>query len=315
MIVVIGSTNIDTVIRVSRFPSSGETVKALSLKRNLGGKGANQAVSSSRLGSKTLFINAIGNDTNGELASRIISKERIITRTFCSEHNTGEAFIEVDETGTNKIIINAGANDEISINYVSSLSSLILKASVILIQGEIPWKTNEYIINHFSSYAPIILDPAPPNVDMLKNLHKVKYITPNETEFKELSGLDIRKNNKNFLSNVRSFQRSIKTNLILKMGNKGCYFVSEEDFVHIPAIKVNKVVDTTGAGDCFNGAFAYGLDSCKKLFDALNLAVAASSICVTRSGAVSSFPNINDTLKVLKNHKKEMMYSFERIKD
>ncbi|HBH13872.1 MAG TPA: ribokinase [Clostridiales bacterium] len=308
MIVVIGSINLDTVINVNHFPVSGETTKAISLKRNLGGKGANQAICSARLGSECLFINSLGNDYVGNILKEELAKEGMILRSNQSKLPSGEAFIEVDNEGMNRIIINSGANSDLSIEFVESLSQEILKASVILLQGEIPWETNKYIINRFSSLIPIIFDPAPASKEMLDYIDKVAYITPNESEFEELSGHEAFNNVEVLIKSAVHFQERIKTNLILKMGELGCCFVSDKEIAYVPSIAAGRVIDTTGAGDVFNAAFAHSLDIGEELSQALRIATAASAICVTRFGAAPSIPNIGETMELIANMKEEISW-------
>lgn len=301
MVVVIGSTNIDTLISVGRFPVDGETVRASSVRRVLGGKGANQAISVSRLGSKCLFVTALGKDAGGQMAQRTLEGEDIALEIQHSEFPTGEAFVEVEDGGRNRIIVNAGANEELSIPFIEALSEKILGASVLLLQGEIPCEANAFIVDRFSSSVPIIVDPAPPQENMMEYVQRVAFFTPNETEFEELSGFRISGSVDDIVFKVEKFQKSIGTNLILKMGSRGCCLVTEEETMHITAFSQGKVLDTTGAGDAFNGAFSHALDIGKNLQDALRMAVAASGICVTRIGAASSLPYAGETLSAIES--------------
>jgi ribokinase len=298
MVVVVGSTNVDTIARVSSFPTDGETVKATSMDQFLGGKGANQAIGVSRLGIDCAFVSCIGEDWAGEYAGTRFSEETVFFYPQKDSQPTGQSMIMVDQDGMNRIVILPGANGRLSVDAVKAASSIIEQASIMLLQGEIPWETNEYLLREYCGRIITILDPAPASVEMLDTLSLATFVTPNEQEFRLLAQHQTDCSD-DLLRVTREFQKKIGTNLIVKLGSQGSVLASEEGVILIPPFSFGIPVDTTGAGDSYNAGLAAGIDKGKSVLDSVICAAVSASICVTRKGTSSSLPFENEVNRFL----------------
>jgi ribokinase len=291
VIVVIGSSNTDLVIQTEKFPQPGETVIGGEFSTFAGGKGANQAVAASRLGGDVFFIARVGNDGFGEESIKGFLKDNIHTKCVFKDDNypTGVASIVIDEHGQNTIVVAPGANNQLSVADIDKSMDSIEKASIVLIQLEIPMDTVRHVLNKLSDLGKkVILNPAPAQKieDILYS--KIYLITPNETEASLLS--DVKVNSIKAASNAADvFINKGVENVIITMGEKGAFFKNAKEQFHIPANKVN-VKDTTAAGDIFNGALAVALAEGRNWKEAILFANAASAIGVGRLGAQASVP-------------------------
>jgi len=289
MIVVVGSTNFDIVLKVHHLTREGETSSASLLQQYLGGKGANQAIGVAKLNSKCCFLTSLGNDWAGGFLSNKLSQFDISLFANRPDDFSGQAFIEVDDLGVNRIIIYPGANGSLNKDFIDQNSHILSKADLILLQGEIPWSTNLYILEKYGNKCPIIFDPAPAVPIMLEGIEKATYLTPNESEFSILSGRQY-KSLEEMIEAARLFQRSIGSNLILKLGENGCAYFSDTESFFVFPIEGLEVVDTTGAGDSFNSALAVALESGENIRDAVKFAVLASGISTMSEGTSSAMP-------------------------
>eukprot|EP01137_Pigoraptor_chileana_P025343 Opistho-2@94708 len=259
-IIIIGSSNTDMVIKAPKLPLPGETVMGGKFLMNPGGKGANQAVTSARLGCPTVFICKVGNDVFGKMALQQFEKEGIQTDFVFTdaEQPSGVALINVDMQGENCITVAPGANAFLSPTNIDKASAIFEKDDLILMQLETPLETVEYVVNKFhQTEATIILNPAPATPlkeDILKYL---TVITPNETEAEILTGISVV--NEDGLRKAANIlrEKGVK-NVVITRGSKGAYILSDEFEGMVASVKV-EAVDTTAAGDCFNGALAVGL--------------------------------------------------------
>ncbi len=300
-ILVIGSLNMDIVIKVDKQPEIGETVLGDELSYIPGGKGANQAYAVGSLGGCITMLGCVGNDNFGEqqkkqLASRKVNVSHL---KVCNNKPTGTAIIYINSTGDNSIVVIPGANQECDVEYLKGNDSLFAQCDYVLIQMEIPLETIYYAIARAKELGKtVILNPAPaPNGILQICLEQIDYITPNETELLKLSGekeLDMMSIEKGAKTLIK---KGVK-NVIVTMGERGSLFVSENEMYSYPARKV-QAIDTTAAGDCFCGAFVVGLAEGKKVSEAIRFANAASSIAVTRKGAQSSIPTREETDLIL----------------
>ncbi len=289
MVVVVGSTNVDTIAEVFDFPLDGETVKATRMDQFLGGKGANQAIGVSRLGVECAFVSCLGEDWAGEYARTHLAEETVSFYPLKDSQPTGQSMIMVNQDGMNRIVILPGANGRLSVGAVKAASSIIEQASVMLLQGEIPWETNEYLLRKYSGRITTILDPAPASVEMLDALSLATFVTPNEQEFRLLAQHRIDRL-EDLLRVAKEFQKKIGTNLIVKLGSEGSVLASEEGMILIPPFCFGIPVDTTGAGDSYNAGLAAGIDKGKSVLESVICAAVSASICVTRRGTSSSLP-------------------------
>lgn len=294
LIAIVGSSNIDIVLVVDRFTKPGETQKVSEMKIIPGGKGANQAVTVAKLGrTGCFFVTCLGDDEYGKMLSENF-KNLGIKGYIITNGPTGRAFIEVTKSGQNRIMIFSGANDMLSPELINWEE--LFKNRFLLLQNEIPIGTTFEIARRFPGT--VIFDPAPAQGIGKEIFEYVDYLTPNEEEIRMLS--------KNIFGRTMTIEESAKKflelgvkNVLVKMGKKGSVLFTKNKVIHIPAFKV-KVVDTTAAGDVFNGAFAVALSEGKDVESAIRFANAAAAISVTRIGAQTSIPTREEVEEFLK---------------
>lgn len=290
-IFVIGSSNTDMVVKAAKLPSPGETVIGGSFLMNPGGKGANQAVTASRLGGNVTFVASVGNDIFGRQAMQQFQRERINTSFIVTdkEYPSGVALINVDAKGENSIAVAPGANAKLSIARVEQALRSMPDNSILLLQLEIPLETVEYAIAYgHRKNLKILLNPAPANKLSEATYKHLHVITPNESEAELLTGIPV--------TNVASADKAADAlhakgvpNVVITLGAKGA-LVSSDGRKRLIAAPAVTAVDTTAAGDCFNGALAVALSENKEWDEAVAFACKAASISVTRMGAQSSLP-------------------------
>lgn len=293
-IIVIGSSNVDLTARVRTLPRPGETIGGARLHQANGGKGANQAVAAARLGADVTFLTCLGNDANGEMLSAQFAAEGIDTSKIkFSATPTGTALIFVDDNAENCIAVAPGSNNDLLPADVEGIRDSISGAAYMLLQLEIPMPTVEKaILLADEAGVRTILNPAPmaPLSDGI--LKHVWLLTPNQTEAHSLTGIAV-----NDEEDARKAADALLAkgvdNVIITMGSKGSLVCTPGETTFVPARKV-KAVDTTGAGDVYNGALVAALAEGKSLVDAAGIATAASSIAVTRMGAQTSAPHRNE---------------------
>ena len=294
-IIVIGSSNTDMVIKTEKLPTPGETILGGKFLMNPGGKGANQAVAASRLGGKITFITKRGNDLFGNQAVGLLMREGVDTQYIVKDPElpSGVALITVDSTGENSIVVAPGSNGNLLKEDIPSVIFDTGKFEILLLQLEIPIDTVEYSAVTASEHGiKVILNPAPAR-KLSDNLLKHTWlITPNETEAETITGV--------IITDIPSAERAAELiqergvkNVIITLGEAGAYIKSENYTGLIPGIKV-KPVDTTAAGDVFNGALAVAISEGSDLKDAVIFANKAASISVTRMGAQASAPYRNE---------------------
>ena len=294
-IIVIGSANTDMVIKTQKLPAPGETILGGTFLMNPGGKGANQAVAASRLGGSVTFITKRGNDLFGNQAVELYIKEGIDTRYIIkdTELPSGVALITVDSTGENSIVVAPGSNGNLLPEDIPSKIFETGKFGILLLQLEIPVSTVEYsAVKASANGIKVILNPAPAQKLSDNLLRHTWLITPNETEAEILTRIKIY----DILSAENAaviFQKKGVKNVIITMGAAGAYVKSENYSGLVPGVKV-KAVDTTAAGDVFNGALAVALAEGNDLKDGVSFANKAASISVTRLGAQASAPYRNE---------------------
>lgn len=291
-IFVIGSSNTDMVVKAARLPSPGETVIGGSFLMNPGGKGANQAVTASRLGGNVTFVASVGNDIFGRQAIQQFQREKINTSFIVTDQKypSGVALINVDAKGENSIAVAPGANAQLTIARVEQALKSMPDNSILLLQLEIPLETVEYTIEQgHRKNLKIILNPAPANKLNEATYKHLHVITPNESEGELLTGIPV-----NDVASAGEAADALHgkgvPNVVITLGAKGALVSSggRKRLVAAPAVTA---VDTTAAGDCFNGALAVALSENKDLDEAVAFACKAASISVTRMGAQSSSPS------------------------
>lgn len=294
-IVVIGSSNTDMVIRSRHLPVPGETILGGQFLMNAGGKGANQAVAAARLGGRVTFIAKVGNDVFGREAIQGLQGYGINVNFISTDRSSpsGMALILVDDKGENLISVASGANLKLQKADIDVAMDFIINASFLLIQLEIPMESVTYAITLANQVGTkVVLNPAPAqhlSDDLLSNIH---IITPNETETALLTGIKVKDE-----VSARKAAKILKNKginiVVITMGVNGAYILSDEVDQIVPAPKV-QAVDTTAAGDTFNGALVVGLSEGLSLKAATEFANKAAAFSVSKIGAQTSAPNRND---------------------
>jgi ribokinase len=291
LILVIGSSNTDMVIKASHLPAPGETILGGTFLMNPGGKGANQAVAAARLGGAVTFICKTGNDIFGKQSVQLFEEEGIDTAYIFedAQQPSGVALITVDDHAENCIVVASGANAYLTAEDLMPATHCIEKAAIILMQLEIPVETVAHAAAVAASLNKIcILNPAPVcalNDELLKH---VSIITPNETEASRLTGISVTDESSAQEAAALLHAKGIAT-VIITLGSKGALVLHEGTYTLIPAPVVH-AIDTTAAGDVFNGALAVALSENIPMLTAVEFACRAAAISVTRLGAQASVP-------------------------
>ncbi|MHA4811136.1 ribokinase [Flavitalea flava] len=290
-ILVIGSSNTDMVIKADHLPAAGETILGGVFFMNPGGKGANQAVAAARLGGRVGFIAKTGNDIFGRQSIQLFEEEGINTSYIISDpkHPSGVALITVDAKAENCIVVASGANATLNANDLQKARDYIREASIILMQLETPVEALEFVVGLMAgTQTRLVLNPAPvcPLSDAL--LGKISIITPNKKEAEMLTGIQITDDQSAENAARALIAKGVET-VVITLGSRGALLFQGEAGRMITAPKV-EAVDTTAAGDVFNGALVVALSEGKEMEDAVSFACRASAISVTRLGAQSSAP-------------------------
>ncbi|ABK61558.1 MULTISPECIES: ribokinase [Clostridium] len=298
-ICVIGSINMDVVLKVDRMVKVGETIFAKDLKNISGGKGANQAIACARMNSKVSMIGKVGVDGNGQILVNKLKENNINTDYIFKdkEISTGMALITVDNEGNNSIIVASGANMTIKEDEINKANEVIKNSDIVISQFEVPMKT---ILEGFKLAKKhnklTILNPAPAKEINKELLKYTDIIIPNETEAYELTGVEVTDLNSAKEASKVLLEDGIKC-VIITLGSKGAAVITKENSDLVQAFKVN-AVDTTAAGDSFIGGFASKLDVKNITFENIKKSIKfgnmVSSITVQREGAEPSIPYLKE---------------------
>jgi len=290
-VLVVGSVNMDLVVTASRFPEPGETIFGKKFQMFPGGKGANQAVCSAKLGMKTSFIGKFGDDQFCKQLRESMQKDGVDLDQIFTDNieSTGTAFIIVTEDGQNEIVVISGSNMKLLPSDITKKEYMFHNYKVVLAQLEIPVESVLRTAKLAKqSGAVFILNPAPARELPDELFSYIDFLTPNEIELELLSGIKISKEESLKKAAYVLLHKGVR-NVIITMGSSGAYLINMTEEVKFPARKV-KVIDTTAAGDAFNGAFAFSIANGKNLHDAVKFANLVASVSVTRMGAQSSMP-------------------------
>ncbi len=296
-IVVVGSSNTDMVVRAEHLPVRGETVLGQKFIMTAGGKGANQAVAAARLGAEVVFVARLGRDLFGDRALTGYQAEGIDTAYIARDDGeaSGVALIVVDSAAENLIAVAPGANGRLSPEDVRAAEPAITEAQAVLLQLEIPLAAVRTAIELARQHhVRVILNPAPAQALPDDVLHGVDVLTPNENEAAKLIGgtLD---------AALDVFTARGPSGIVMTCGARGCEVRSVGKRQPVSGFQV-EAVDTTGAGDCFNGALAVALARGLSLIDAARYANAAAALAVTRFGAQTSMPTDEEVQQLLRMH-------------
>jgi ribokinase len=300
-ITVIGSSNTDMIIKVPRIPGPKEVVLGGKFSTAPGGKGANQAVAAARAGGKVTFVARVGEDIFGEQALRGFNEDGINTDFVVKDKDapSGIAEIFVAEGGENCAAVASGANLNLSVYDITAAKEAILASDILLMQLEIPLKTVQYAAKFaYDNGIRVILNPAPGQPLPIDLLKIVTILTPNEAEAEMLTGVKVEDEGSAEDAGRILISKGVNK-VIITIGRKGALILDSSGSELVGGFKVH-AVDTTAAGDIFNGALAVALAEKKNIWEAVRFANAAAALSVTRLGAQPSAPNRNDIMDFLK---------------
>lgn len=300
-ITVIGSMNMDLIVRAPHIPASGETIIGGAFSTAEGGKGANQAVAAARLGARVTMVGCVGDDAHGRHLLSALQADGISTdfvRVAGNSH-TGVALITVSADGENSIVVSSGANHALSPTDVESAEAAIADADMLLLQLEIPLEVVATAVEIAHRHKiPVLLNPAPATQLSPTILDAVDYLIPNESETTLLT--------EHTITDIDSMRRAAKAlrtmgvgTVILTLGSRGAFFLDEKSSMIVPAFPVDPV-DTTAAGDAFIGAFAVARAQGESLENAMRFAAAAGAVAVTGFGAQASLPTLAAVKRMMK---------------
>lgn len=295
-IAVIGSMSMDFVVQTEIVPEQGETVLGQSFKTFCGGKGANQGIAAARSGLDVIMIGAVGSDGFGDEIIANLTKNNINTDFIkkVDGQASGSAHITINE-GDNRIVVVPGANYAITEELVDEALNQHSDIELMILQNEIPMAINAYAVKRANELGiKTLYNPAPAITVDQAILSDVSYLTPNEHEFKLLFDT----------SDLLAVLKEYEEKLLITQGANGVTFAKEQQLVTIPANKVANIVDTTGAGDTFNGYFAKGLVSDLTIEDSIKLGNLASSIAIQSEGAQDGIPTLAE-LKECEQYEKK----------
>ncbi|KAF7836599.1 ribokinase isoform X1 [Senna tora] len=305
-LVVVGSANADIYVEIDRLPKEGETISAKTGQTLAGGKGANQAACGGKLSYPTYFVGQIGEDAHGKLIAEALGNGgvRLDHLATVGSAPTGHAVVMLQSDGQNSIIIVGGANMN---GWPESLSDenlgVVRNAGIVLLQREIPDSVNIQVAKAAKSAGvPVILDVGGVDAPIPQELlNFVDILSPNETELGRLTGLPVDSFDEITEAALKCHKMGVKQ-VLVKLGTKGsALFVEGEEPMKQPAVLVETVLDTTGAGDTFTAAFAVALVEGKSRKDCLQFAAAAASLCVQVKGAIPSMPDRKAVLDLLQS--------------
>ncbi len=301
-VIVVGSLNMDIVVRVEKLPVTGETMHGLSLQKFPGGKGANQSTALARLGDSVALIGAVGNDEDGRALVTRLAENQVDTRHLdrLEGSPTGSAVIIVDQNGNNQIIVLRGANACVDVARVKRLESAIRAAKFLLMQFEIPMPTVEHLIDFAArNKIPVVINPSPYYPIAAEILRKIDFLVLNEIEAGFMTGAPITTLEQAKDAACAIFDKGVK-HVILTLGDQGAILCHRSGEVeHIPPFKVD-AVDTTGSGDAFLAGLLHGLLAEMPIREAVNFANAVGAITVTKLGAQSSLPYLAEVTQFIR---------------
>lgn len=300
-ITVVGSSNMDLVVKSARIPAVGETILGGDFLMVPGGKGANQAVAAAKLGAEVYFIAKLGDDIFGAQSLDNFRREGVNTKHVIQtkEAPSGVALIMVDDKGNNSIVVAPGANQKLSPADVKAAESDLALSGAVVAQLEIPLETIECAAQLANqSGVAFVLDPAPARELSAKLLKMMDVLTPNETEAQILTGLEVKDQDSARAAAERLLAAGVKT-VILTMGVQGYLLADEEKMEFVTARKV-EAVDSTAAGDAFTGSLAVGIAQGKTLSEAALFANYVAALSVTKMGAQPSMPTLQEVQDFVK---------------
>ena len=305
-VLVVGSLVMDLIVSTTRFPGLGETVIGNGFQTAPGGKGANQAVQAARLGADVTMVGMVGDDDFGRQMIRSAKESGVNTQyifsTNCGPTAIGNVQIQKNEQGTeNRIIVVPGANFVLSAEDVAFLKDTISEYDIVILQHEIPREVNIAVARYaFDAGVPVMLNPAPADDVPAELLACLSYISPNEHEALDITGIDP-VGDEGIAAAVEKLHDMGVKNALITLGSKGCVIFNGESSEFSPSFACGEVVDPTAAGDSFIGAFCTAIAGGISMTEALRFANCTAGITVTRMGAQTSLPVIGEVLAMLKS--------------
>jgi ribokinase len=303
-IVVIGSSNVDLIMKMERLPEKGETITDADFFQVYGGKGANQAVCAVRAGGNVAFVNCVGDDAYTPQMLENFRNDGMDIRFVFQETGiaSGHALVMIGGEGNNYLSVAPGANYKLTAELIEQSMPVIDEAAMIIMQYEIPAETIKHVFEIAEEKGITVLwNFAPARPFDLSYVAKTSILVVNETEAAFLSGMEVETDEEVELAALKLQELGAKL-VIITLGKRGAFALSATEKVSVPAFKV-KALDTTSAGDVFCGSFAVAQIEGKSLFDSLRFASAASAICVSRMGAQPSAPTRKEIDEFLLNYK------------
>lgn len=301
-ILVVGSLVMDFIVSANRFPSSGETVIGTNFSMAPGGKGANQALQAARLGAQVTMVGKVGNDDFGKkLIASLRDGDVDVSHIGLLDNVStaiGNVQLQTDTKGTiNRIIVVPGANMQITVEDVAFLSDEIAQYDMVMLQHEIPMEINCKVASYAKAAGvPVMLNPAPSAIIPEKLLSCLTYISPNEHEAKDIVG--ITPDDENGIKEVVAlFHKMGVKNVLITLGKNGCIYSDGNEVIHSGSVDCGMVVDPTAAGDSFIGAFCTAVALGVNIDEALRFANCTAGITVSRMGAQTSLPKLNEVLE------------------
>lgn len=302
-ILVLGSFMMDQVVSTPRAPKNGETIIGDNFAIYPGGKGANQAVSASRLNGNVIMAGKVGDDAYGETFLQTLKKEGMNTDfiEIDNRYATGVGFVTSEHNGDNRIIVVPGANLKYNEKELLKLKKILDDIDILIIQLEMDISVMEEAVKIAKEKnVPVILNPAPGQTLNDKMLKYIDYLTPNETELEILTHMKVN-NLEDTVKAAKSLLDKGINNIIVTLGNNGALVVTRESIEHIEGFEV-PVRDTVAAGDAFNGALSVAITEGTEIGEAVRFANAAGALSVTREGAIPSIPYRIEVEEFLKNN-------------
>ena len=290
-LMVMGSVNMDIIMQVNRMPMPGECMVAQQVTKQVGGKGLNQAVAAARCGAQTTYVGKVGADEAADEIRKVLSNEGIVPQLYLSRKEpTGAAYIMLDRSGQNRIIVHGGANQDFTDQDIARLEETIAHQDILLIQLETNLPSIEGAVKCAIKHkVPVIVDAGPARPGILELFSGVDVVSPNETELAELLGCEKIEPADRIAACRKILKHGAKA-ILLKLGSEGSLWVTADNAIFYPAYRGVKAIDTTGAGDAFTAAFACAVLHGESIDAAIHQATLAGAIAVTRRGALRSMP-------------------------
>lgn len=295
MVIVVGSLNMDLVVRAPKIPRPGETVLGTDFTQIPGGKGANQADACSKLGADTKMLGAVGKDTMGSFLKESLKKDGVDVEKVLEkkDYPTGIAAIVVEDSGNNAITVAPGANSQFTTKDLAEMESVFQNADVLLVQLETPVETVREALKLAKKHnVTTILNPAPAALLDDEIFSLVDILTPNETELELLSGLPSTTDDEVKKAGQQLIEKGV-SQLIVTLGSKGSMHIAKDFSKTYPAYSV-KAIDTTAAGDSYNGALAVSLSNGASIDESIIFATKVGAMTVTKPGAQTSLPLLSE---------------------